>query len=739
MKPSAPTREALAPEPEPGTSRRGSGLYALFAVTIFAAAFLLFVVQPTVARMVLPWFGGSAAVWTVAMLFFQVLLLLGYLYAHAVQRLSRNAFLALHLPLLSLSVLSLPLLPAEHWKPAGGEDPTLRLLALLAATVGLPYFLLSTTGPLMQARVHAAGLGGSASKGGPYRLYALSNLGSMLALLSYPLVVEPGLTTRMQGWGWSAGYVSFVLLSGVVLVLSSRAAPVTGPPPEGAPPDEGRLPERTVAGESPQRRSEKRRARTRAASPASPPEGEAGGPITWLLLSATAVTLLLGVTNQLCQDVAAVPFLWVLPLALYLATFILCFDARGWYRRGLFLALLPVAIAAMGYALIPEKLGQKGLMGVLAAGLFVCCMVCHGELHRLRPHPARLTGFYLAISAGGAAGGLFAALLAPRLFSEYDELPLGLAFLGALVLATLRRDPSSRFHRARLQPAWLLAVAGLLVFSFLVLYRMQAVRESSRVMERSFYGILRVRDRWNGHSTVRTMFHGMTNHGEQVLEPGRGRVPTTYYGAATGVGRALEIVLSPGAEPRHVGVIGLGTGTLAVYGRPGDRFRFYEINPLVVEVARREFTFLADARAEVAVVTADARLALEHEEPQSFDVLAVDAFSGDSIPVHLLTLEAFALYERHLAPGGVLAVHVSNRFLDLPPVVALAARSRGLEARLFRSEGGPDASAAAWMLLSREPGLFDDPRLRDVAEPVVPRAALRAWTDDYSNLLRIIK
>lgn len=737
MKPSSPSREALAPEPDPGTSRRGAGLYALFAVTIFAAAFLLFIVQPTVARMVLPWFGGSAAVWTVAMLFFQVLLLLGYLYAHAVQRLSRNGFLALHLPLLSLSVLSLPLLPAEHWKPTGGEDPTLRLLALLAATVGLPYFLLSTTGPLMQARVHAAGLGGSAAKGGPYRLYALSNLGSMLALLSYPLVVEPGLTTRMQGWGWSAGYVFFVLLSGVALALSARAARGAGSPHEAAPPGRGREPEKAGAGPSP--RAEKRRARSRVAPTLSPPEGEAGGPVTWLLLSATAVTLLLGVTNQLCQDVAAVPFLWVLPLALYLATFILCFDARGWYRRGLFLGLLPVAIAAMGYALIPEKLGQKGLMGVLAAGLFVCCMVCHGELHRLRPHPARLTGYYVAISAGGAAGGLFVALLAPRLFSEYDELPLGLAFLGALVLATLRRDPGSRFHRARLQPAWLIAVAGLLVFSSLVFYRMEAVRASSRVMERSFYGILRVRDRWNGSSTVRTMFHGVTNHGEQVLEPGRGRVPTTYYGTATGVGRALERVLSPGAEPKHVGVVGLGTGTLAVYGRPGDRFRFYEINPHVVEVARREFTFLADCRAEVAVVTADARLALEQEEPQRFDLLAVDAFSGDSIPVHLLTLEAFALYERHLAPGGVLAVHVSNRFLDLPPVVALAAERRGLEARLVRSEGGPDASAASWMLLSRDPGLFGDPELRDVAEPVVPRASLRAWTDDYSNLVRIIK
>lgn len=738
MKSPAPAREAPAPDSTPGTSRRGAGLYALFAITIFAAAFLLFIVQPTVARMVLPWFGGSAAVWTVAMLFFQVLLLLGYLYAHAVQRLPGRGFLALHLPLLALSLLSLPLLPAAHWKPTGAEDPTLRLLALLAATVGLPYFLLSTTGPLMQARIHAAGLGGSPSAGGPYRLYALSNLGSMLALLSYPIVVEPGLTTRMQGWGWSTGYAAFALLSGASLVLSFRFAPGGGAA-RGAPAPEGRAGEESGREDETPRRADRRRSRSRAAAPATGAPGGVAGPVNWLLLSATAVTLLLGVTNQLCQDVAAVPFLWVLPLVLYLSTFILCFDGRGWYRRGPFLGLLPVAIAAMGYALIPERLGQLAVIGVLSAGLFVCCMVCHGELHRLRPDPAKLTGFYLAISAGGAAGGFFVALLAPRLFSEYDELPLGLAFLGALVLACLRRDPSSRFHRARLHPGWLLAVAALLVFSVLVVYRMQAVRGSSRVMERNFYGILRVRDRWNGSSTVRTMLHGMTNHGEQVLEPGRGRVPTTYYGRSSGAGRALERVLSPGAKPAHVGVVGLGAGTLAVYGRPGDRFRFYEINPLVVEVARSEFTFLADCRAEVAVVPGDARLTLEREEPQQFDLLAVDAFSGDSIPVHLLTLEAFARYERHLAPGGVLAVHVSNRFLDLPPVVSLAARSRGLEARLVRSEAGADASAAAWMLLTTDPGLFDDPELREAARPVVPPASLKPWTDDYSNLLRIIK
>ncbi|MBK6406875.1 MAG: fused MFS/spermidine synthase, partial [Holophagales bacterium] len=303
----------------------------------------------------------------------------------------------------------------------------------------------------------------------------------------------------------------------------------------------------------------------------------------------------------------------------------------------------------MGYALIPWKLEEKSTIAILAGGLLVCCMVCHGEIHRSRPHPDKLTGFYLAISAGGATGGLFVALLAPHLFAEGDELPLGLAFLGALILAILRRDPESRFHRARWRPDWLLAIAAVLVFTFLVVYRMDAVRKSSRALARNFYGHVRVADRVSGTFNVRGMFHGATNHGEQILPPALSKV-----------------------------------------GRSGDRFRFYEINPLVIDLARSEFTYLAQCKAEVSVVLGDARLSLEREPPQRFDILVVDAFSGDSIPVHLLTREAFALYQRHLAPGGVLAVHCSNRFLNLPPVVALAAKSRGLEARVVHSPGKPD-------------------------------------------------
>jgi hypothetical protein len=720
----------VAPPPEARKDR--PGLVAA-ALTTFAGAFLLFLVQPTVAKMVLPWFGGSAAVWTVAMLFFQVLLLLGYLYAHGTRRLAGNRFLALHLSLLAMSLLFLPLLPGVWWKPSGAADPTWRLLGLLTATVGLPYFLLSTTGPLMQAQLHATGMGGSPSGGGPYRLYALSNLGSMLALLSYPILVEPNLTTRLQGWVWSAGYVVFVILSGTVLVLTSRGA-ARGDATAVAP-------GRGKDDDKPRHHAVGKRARhrTEAQVPHSP--GAEGTPVTWFLLSATAVTLLLGVTNHLCQDVAAVPFLWILPLTLYLVSFILCFDARGWYRRTWFLALLPLGVAAMGYALIPGRVGQKGVISILSLGLFLCCMVCHGELHRLRPDPAKLTGFYLTLSAGGASGGLFVALLAPRLFVDYAELPLGLVFLGALVLGCLRRDPGSRFFRARWRPDWLLAIAAFLLFAFLVFYRMAAVGESSRVRARNFYGCLRVWDRTTESFNVRVMNHGKTDHGEQILDPDLRKSPTAYFTRLSGVGLALTHVLSSEAAPRHVGVIGLGTGTLAAYGRPGDRFRFYEINPLVIELARTQFTYLADSEAAVSVIPGDARLSLEREAPQRFDMLVVDAFSGDSIPVHLLTLEAFALYQRHLVPGGILAVHVSNRFLDLPPVVALAARNRGLEARLVQSSetAGIDARPATWVLLAPDSRLFDDPAIRSSAQPIVPPASLRSWTDDYSNLLSIIK
>src|SRR5438876_1401131 len=403
----------------------------LYACTIFLSAFLLFQVQPLIAKMILPWFGGSAAVWTACVLFFQLLLLLGYLYSHwTVRYLRPKTQTILHIAVLAASLLMLPAIPNAAWKPAGGEDPTLRILGLLGATIGLPYLLLSTTGPLIQAWFVRERLreGGSA-----YRLYALSNLGSMLALLSYPALVEPYFATESQGYAWSAGYVAFALFCGAAAWrgLTRFRGNET---PLGAP----------VAGQ-----------------PESPAP-DAALLLIWISLAAAASTLLLAVTNHLSQNVAAIPFLWVPPLAIYLLSFILCFDGDGWYKRPLYLGLLAVMIGGMAYALFTdsENMPLKVALPLFATGLFTCCMVCHGELARLKPDPRYLTLFYLMVSIGGAIGGIFVGVLAPRLFSGYYELPLGLVGCAVLVLVVLQHEA---FREATwLSPAWLAAVTCVL-------------------------------------------------------------------------------------------------------------------------------------------------------------------------------------------------------------------------------------------------------------------------------------
>jgi hypothetical protein len=671
----------------------------LYACTIFLSAFLLFQVQPLIAKMILPWFGGSAAVWTSCVLFFQLLLLLGYLYAHwSIRYLRPKMQTIVHLGLLAASVLMLPAIPSTGWKPAGGEDPNLRIFGLLGATIGLPYFLLSTTGPLVQAWFVRER---SAPGGTPYRLYALSNLGSMLALLSYPILVEPFLATRTQGYGWSGGYLVFVLLCGFTSWRGWAAAPV--------------LTEQS-AGET------------------EPPG--IGLMLIWVGLAASASTLLLAVTNHLSQNVAAIPFLWVLPLALYLLSFILCFDGDGWYKRAWFLRLLAVALASMAYALYSNKdLPLYVTLPLFAIGLFISCMVCHGELARLKPDPRYLTLFYLMVSIGGAIGGVFVGLIAPNLFNGYYELPLGLIFCAALVLIVLRRDLETKWRLG-----WLAALVYVAALTVSVGYQLKKSQGTNRVAVRNFYGGLRVSDGGSGRDATRTLTHGTIIHGEQFLAPERRREATTYYGPDTGVGLAIRS-LDPNS-PRHVGVIGLGAGTLASYGRLGDRFRFYEINPLDIRLARSQFSFLADCQAQLDIVLGDARLSLEREPDQNFDVLAVDAFSSDSIPVHLLTLEAFRLYFRHIKPEGALAVHVSNLYLNLDPIVELAAGALDKQTRVIDSGDDEDVTgvfAATWVVVTGNRRFFEKPEFKaPKAKPMAPKG-LRTWTDDYSNLFRILK
>jgi len=686
----------------------------LYAVTIFLSAFLLFQIEPVIAKIIVPWFGGSAAVWTTCLLFFQLVLLLGYLYAHGTIRcLLPKVQARLHLALLGVSLLALHVLPRASWKPTGTEEPTRAILLLLLATIGLPYLLLSTTGPLLQAWYAARPPTGRAAAF-PYRLYALSNFGSLLALLSYPVLVEPVLTIKQQAVVWSASYALFVVLCGTVAWRSQSSV-----------------------------------------RPAAEVEGGAEAParwlsLVWIALAAVASTLLLAVTNYLTQNVAAIPFLWVLPLSLYLLTFIVCFGGRGWRWTPAFLPLPALALGAMAYALSPElqeaTTGIAVLLPLFCGGLFVCCLLCHGELARLKPHPRFLTQFYLMVSVGGALGGLFVGLLAPRLFRGSYELPIALAACALVALLALYREPKGALWRQLAQPAFLTMAAltvGLMVFLH---HTVRQVTDGNRVMARNFYGVLRVVDPDDpaAQGATRSLANGMINHGEQFLDPARARTPTTYYGRESGIGLAIREAQGRGPivrGPVRVGVIGLGTGTLAAYGRRGDFYEFYDINPLVIQLARTQFTFLSGTPAQTTVVPGDARLSLERQPPQGFDVLAVDAFSGDAIPVHLLTREAFALYLRHLKPGGVLAVHVSNRYLALQPVVAQGAQALGLETQVVSSgdNDADDTSAAEWVLVSARHDFFRSPLLQGAAATPETRPGLRAWTDDYSNLYSILK
>lgn len=673
----------------------------LYALTILASAFLLFQVQPIIARIILPWFGGSSAVWTTCLLFFQSVLLLGYVYSHWLYSTLRPRWQAwVHVALLAGSVAVLPVLPAASWKPSGSEDPTVRILLVLAATVGLPYFLLSTTGPLLQAwyaRRYKGAL--------PYRLYALSNAGSMLALVTYPVLFEPWLGTRLQAVSWSWAYGFFVLLCGAT-ALSARNS--------SAPPTA-----EDTGGERPAKSTY----------------------LFWIGLPACASILLLATTNHISENVAAIPFLWILPLSLYLFSFILCFEHSRWYQRKLFLGLFAVTVGGMAYALSEpfRNMDVKVLIPLFAAGLFICCMVCHGELARLKPHPRRLTTFYVMIALGGAMGGVFVALIAPRVFAGFYELPVGLAASAGMVLLVLRADASSPLAGPWLRPAPIaagLVTVGLAGYLGYVIHQRS---EDVRLLVRNFYGGLKVTDTTSdeGDLPIRRLTHGTITHGEQFLSPKLRDRATTYYGPNTGVGRAIRQDETSG--PLRVGLIGLGAGTLAAYGRPGDYYRFYEINPLVLRLATTEFTFLKDCKARLDIALGDARLSLEREPPQNFDVLAVDAFSGDSIPVHLLTREAFALYFRHLKPDGVLAVHVSNKHLELKPVVQLGAASLHKDARVIDTEDEDDeVFGATWVLVTSRRGYFDQPLIR-TATPVPPSPRVRLWTDDYSNLFTILK
>lgn len=675
----------------------------LYALTIFLSAFLLFQIQPIITKMILPWFGGVASVWITAMFFFQTTLLGGYLYAHwSIRSLASKSQTVVHALLLIASLLVLPVAPSLSWKPAGTELPILRILALLILSVGLPYFLLSTTTPLVQAwyaRAYKAAL--------PYRLFSLSNLASLMGLVSYPIFVEPHLTIRQQSLVWSAAYVSFVALGIAVVVMSRRHSPSN---PGNA------LAEQETA-----------------AVTGSPPG--ARDMILWLLLAAGASTLLLSTTNHLTENVASIPFLWVLPLGLYLLTFILTFDYERLYHRKTFIWLTMIALGGMAFALNRWGTETKVMLVIPAysAGLFICCLFCHGELVRRKPNTRYLTSFYLMLSIGGALGGLLVGLLAPSILPGNFELSFALALCAALLLVVAQR------HEGRITKiaCWATSV-GVIIASCYYIYLVIFMKDM-RVMERNFYGSLRVlEERVGTPYETRTMVHGRIFHGKQYVGPVARNEPLGYYSTISGVAHALKL-LRP--SPLRIGVIGLGTGTLAAYAEPNDVLRFYEINPLVEKLARTEFTYLADCRGRVDVVLGDGRLSLENEPAQHYDLLAVDAFNGDAIPVHLLTQQAMELYFRHLKPTGILALHLTNTHLDLAQVVKVLAQDLGKQALFVTNPAGEDwnISASLWALVSAERIAPPPATAATRAWDAVARPDLRVWTDDYNNLFQILR
>jgi hypothetical protein len=678
----------------------------LYGATVFGSALLLFLVQPVIAKQILPWFGGSAAVWTTSLVFFQAALLAGYVYVAACIRfLTPRRQAIVHTGLLLASLASLPIALAAHWKPDGSANPSLRILELLAVSIGMPYFLLATTSPLAQtwlarARPHV----------NPYRLFALSNLASMLALLGYPLLLEPRSATHQQAAGWSVAYAVFATLCITAAWASVRYAPSTG----------ASVASRNAADVSPGKAPEQRPTAARM--------------LLWCTLAATSSILLLSVTNQITRNIAAVPLLWIVPLVIYLLSFVLVFDRPGWYRRGLVLPLAGAGVVAMALPL--DYLGSAHDLvfeiGVFLAGLFAVCLFAHGELALLKPAPRYLTTFYLMLALGGALGSALVGIAAPLLTRAYLELPVGLALCSVLLYWQIRGQAAG--YRA-------LAVAVILATVFCATLSIRFFFSNTINVTRNFYGVLRVME-LPGDATgpYRTLNDGTTLHGAQLLSGPSRREPTAYYTRSSGIGRLLT-VLDRNRAPLHIGVIGLGIGTLAAYARAGDLYRFYEINPAVARLANVDFTFLRDSPATIQIVLGDARLSLEREPPQGFDVLAIDAFSSDAIPVHLLTREALALYRRHLRVGGVIAFHISNRFLDLAPVVEALAADQQLQAISVVDRGltGLRPMPNVWMLLAQTPGTLDAAELVRAAQPATLHHDGPLWSDDYNNLLQVLR
>jgi hypothetical protein len=735
---------------------------SLYLLTVFLSAFLLFQIQPLISKFILPWFGGSPAVWTTCMLFFQVVLFAGYIYAHVVvKNMSAKSQTILHIIMLVAATSVLPIIPDSTWKPTDASDPSGRIIMLLAVTVGLPYFVLSTTGPLLQGWYFRTLPGSS-----PYRLYSLSNIGSLLALLSYPFAVEPNFATENQAliWSWS-----FYLFAGccagcaLVMVLQTKGEPVVQEPDheidpnaiethavgsqniEGAPSspvstlmqaDAETTPIVAVAVADSSEIDEAQEVVGDAAKVPSPGFSQL---FFWFALAAVPSVMLLATTNQVCTDIAVVPFLWVLPLSLYLLSFILCFDSDRWYSRRLYASLLFVFVGGTVFVLWDSALSwQLATSIVLQAsiffGLMFCsCMVCHGELVRLKPHPKYLTTFYLSISAGGALGGLLVGMVAPQVFQTHFELHLGIIATCVLLILVFSRDSESAIANRQSFALWAVMIVGVGLLSWSLNAQAARVTRDALSIERNFYGVVRV-DRSTKSFTLK---HGNIRHGHQFVDVNRRHLPTTYYGYDSGAG--IVLAQHKANEPKRVGVIGLGAGTLAVYAKPNDYYRMYEINPAVIRMVEQYFTYLSECKGKTETIVGDARIMLENEEPQKFDVLVLDAFSGDAVPTHLITKECCEIYLKHLAKDGILAFHVTNRHVDLKPICNALASEFSLACVGTYSHGDIKMGTrdTLWILLSPNKQSLSALNLESTNLVDMGKNKI-LWTDTFSNLLSVM-
>jgi SAM-dependent methyltransferase len=738
-------------------------MVALYTVTIFVGATLLFLLQPMFARLVLPLLGGSPAVWNTAMVFFQAALLAGYAYAHvSLRRLGARRQPSWHLLLMLLPFAVLPVAVRSGWSPPVDTNPALWLLALMTIAIGLPFFVVSTSSSILQGWFSTSNHPRARD---PYFLYAASNAGSMLALLGYPLLVEPNLTLPRQSLLWSWGYGLLVVLTAACAWRLRRQSGIAAGPAMPA--------------------DLKFQVSDFRSGPAARPDRRKR--LRWVVLSFLPSSLLLGVTSHLSTEVAAIPLMWVVPLALYLATFVLVFARRPWIRADLLRRAFPILLVPLVMLFdlhATEPVGGLALLHL--AVFFVAALLCHGELAASRPAAENVTEFYLWLAVGGALGGIFNGLVAPLVFRSVAEYPLALALsaafalqpagaagarpwrpvrgdwlwpslLGAGIAGTILGLERAGLGGGTAAPGIVFGLGAVACFLFstrplrfalgigallLAGLAFEGQRGGLLHIERSFFGVHRVTVDASGQ--FHQLLHGKTLHGRQSLDPARRREPLTYYHPTGPVGEILTRLATRPAL--RVGAVGLGAGSLAGFVQPGQTWTYFEIDPVVAQLARDEryFTYLRDAPAPVRIVLGDARLSLGREPDQGFDLLVLDAYSADSVPVHLATREALALYLRKLAPGGVLAFHISNWHLDLEPVFANLARDAGIPC-LVRDDTAvaPELQArgkspSVWVAMARTPAdlalLANDSRWQPART-----SAGAPWTDDFSSLLSVFR